>query len=153
MPVIKVKDNESFEVAMKRFKKQVEKAGILTELRRREYYDKPSIRKKKKAARRSKPVELIISKSRTKGAVKKCNVGGEFYEALGWSRSPASNSAITVFETDGSLLGLYPRRAPLFRATKPRMFAWHPTTPVGFTMGRCISPHSRFLSTWPASAL
>jgi len=39
-------------------------------------------RKKKKAARRSKPAELIISKSRTKGAVKKCNVGGEFYGAL-----------------------------------------------------------------------
>jgi histone H3/H4 len=39
-------------------------------------------RKKKKAARRGKPVELIISKSRTKGAVKKCNVGGDFYEAL-----------------------------------------------------------------------
>jgi hypothetical protein len=39
-------------------------------------------RKKKKAARRGKPVELIISKSRTKGAVKKCNVGGEFYGAL-----------------------------------------------------------------------
>lgn len=50
MPVIKVKDNESFEQAMKRFKKTCEKAGILTELRRREYYDKPSIRKKKKAA-------------------------------------------------------------------------------------------------------
>lgn len=50
MPVIKVKDSEPFEVALKRFKKQVEKAGILTELRRREYYDKPSIRKKKKAA-------------------------------------------------------------------------------------------------------
>jgi small subunit ribosomal protein S21 len=50
MPVIKVKDNEPFEVAMKRFKKQVEKAGILTELRRREYFDKPSVRKKKKAA-------------------------------------------------------------------------------------------------------
>ena len=50
MPVVKVKDNESFEQAMKRFKKTVEKAGILTELRRREYYDKPSIRKKKKAA-------------------------------------------------------------------------------------------------------
>jgi small subunit ribosomal protein S21 len=50
MPVIKVKDNEPFEIAMKRFKKQVEKAGILTELRRREYFDKPSIRKKKKAA-------------------------------------------------------------------------------------------------------
>jgi small subunit ribosomal protein S21 len=50
MPVIKVKDNESFEGAMKRFKKSCEKAGILTELRRREFYDKPSIRKKKKAA-------------------------------------------------------------------------------------------------------
>ena len=50
MPVIKVKENESFEIAMKRFKKQVEKAGILTELRRREYYDKPSVRRKKKAA-------------------------------------------------------------------------------------------------------
>ncbi len=50
MPVVKVKDNEPFEVAMKRFKKQVEKAGVLTELRRREYFDKPSVRKKKKAA-------------------------------------------------------------------------------------------------------
>ena len=50
MPVIKVKENEPFEIAMKRFKKQVEKAGVLTELRRREYFDKPSVRKKKKAA-------------------------------------------------------------------------------------------------------
>ncbi|MCH7709427.1 MAG: 30S ribosomal protein S21 [Myxococcales bacterium] len=50
MPVIKIRDTEPFEVAMKRFKKQCEKAGILSELKRREYYDKPSIRKKKKAA-------------------------------------------------------------------------------------------------------
>jgi len=50
MPVIKVRDNEPFEVAMKRFQKQCEKAGILSELKRREYYDKPSVRKKKKAA-------------------------------------------------------------------------------------------------------
>ena len=44
-----------------------------------------AVRKKKKAAARrrtSKPVELIISKARTKNAVKKCNVGGEFYGAL-----------------------------------------------------------------------
>ena len=40
-------------------------------------------RKKKKASKKKgKPAELIISKSRTKGAVKKCNVGGEFYGAL-----------------------------------------------------------------------
>ena len=50
MPVVKVKENESFEQPLRRFKKTCEKAGILTELRRREYYDKPSIRKKKKAA-------------------------------------------------------------------------------------------------------
>jgi small subunit ribosomal protein S21 len=50
LPVVKVKENESFEQALRRFKKQVEKAGILTELRRRESYDKPSVRKKKKAA-------------------------------------------------------------------------------------------------------
>jgi small subunit ribosomal protein S21 len=50
MPVIKLKDNESIEVALKRFKKSCEKAGILTELRRREFHDKPSIKKKKKAA-------------------------------------------------------------------------------------------------------
>ncbi len=50
MPLIKIRDNEPFEVAMKRFKKQCEKAGILSELKRREYYDKPSVRKEKKAA-------------------------------------------------------------------------------------------------------
>ena len=50
MPVIKLRANEPFEVAMKRFKKQCEKAGILSELKRREYYDKPSVRRKKKAA-------------------------------------------------------------------------------------------------------
>jgi small subunit ribosomal protein S21 len=50
MPIVKLKDNEPFEVAMRRFKKQVEKAGVLTELRRREYFDKPSVRRKKKAA-------------------------------------------------------------------------------------------------------
>jgi small subunit ribosomal protein S21 len=50
VPVIKIRENEPFEVAMKRFKKQCEKAGILSELKRREYYDKPSVRRKKKAA-------------------------------------------------------------------------------------------------------
>ncbi|MBM4384726.1 MAG: 30S ribosomal protein S21 [Deltaproteobacteria bacterium] len=50
MPIVKVRDNEPFEVAMKRFKKTVEKAGVLTELRRREYFDKPSVRRKKKEA-------------------------------------------------------------------------------------------------------
>ena len=38
--------------------------------------------RKKKASRTRKPADLIISKSRTKAAVKRCNVGGEFYAAL-----------------------------------------------------------------------
>ncbi len=50
MPGVKVRDNESFEQALRRFKKQCEKAGILSELRKREFYEKPSIRRKKKQA-------------------------------------------------------------------------------------------------------
>ncbi|HUU02104.1 MAG TPA: 30S ribosomal protein S21 [Myxococcota bacterium] len=49
MPGVKVRDGESFESAMKRFKKQCEKAGILSEIRKREHYEKPSVRKKKKS--------------------------------------------------------------------------------------------------------
>jgi small subunit ribosomal protein S21 len=43
-------DNESFEAALKRFTKRVQQDGILAEARRREHYEKPSIRRKKKAA-------------------------------------------------------------------------------------------------------
>ena len=49
MPGITVNDNEPFEVALRRFKKQCEKSGIISEVRKRQYYEKPSIRKRKKA--------------------------------------------------------------------------------------------------------
>ena len=49
MTVVKVKENESFENALRRFKKMCEKAGILSEVRRREHYEKPCIKRKKKA--------------------------------------------------------------------------------------------------------
>ncbi len=49
MTGVRVKDGESFETAMKRFKKQCEKAGILSEIRKREHYEKPSVKRKKKA--------------------------------------------------------------------------------------------------------
>ena len=49
MSVVKIKDNESFESALRRFKKQCEKSGILSEIKRREHYEKPSVRRKKKA--------------------------------------------------------------------------------------------------------
>ncbi|CAK0774049.1 30S ribosomal subunit protein S21 [Gammaproteobacteria bacterium] len=51
MPAVNVKENEPFEVALRRFKRSCEKAGVLSELRRREFYEKPtSIRKRKAAA-------------------------------------------------------------------------------------------------------
>ncbi|MBU4484926.1 30S ribosomal protein S21 [bacterium] len=50
MPGVRIRDNETYEQALRRFKKQCEKAGILTELRKREHYEKPSETKKKKNA-------------------------------------------------------------------------------------------------------
>jgi len=48
MAGVRVKENEPIEVAIRRFKKQCEKAGILTELRKREHFEKPSVRRKRK---------------------------------------------------------------------------------------------------------
>lgn len=50
MPSVRVRDNEPFEVALRRFKRSCEKAGILTETRRREYYEKPTQERKRKRA-------------------------------------------------------------------------------------------------------
>lgn len=54
MPGVKIKQNESLENVLRRFKKQCEKASILSEIKKREYYERPSVRRKKKmmAARR-----------------------------------------------------------------------------------------------------
>jgi small subunit ribosomal protein S21 len=54
MPGVTIRDGESFEGAVRRFKKQCEKAGILAEVRKRECYEKPSIAKKKKQAQARK---------------------------------------------------------------------------------------------------
>jgi len=53
---IRIKENESIDSALKRFKKQCAKAGVLSELRKREHYEKPSVKRKKKseAARKRK---------------------------------------------------------------------------------------------------
>ena len=50
MPVIKVKDNESFEYALRRFKRLCEKIGIVNELKKRKYYEKPTTERKRKKA-------------------------------------------------------------------------------------------------------
>jgi small subunit ribosomal protein S21 len=50
MPGIRLKENEPFEVAIRRFKRTIEKAGLLTELRSREFYEKPTSERKRKLA-------------------------------------------------------------------------------------------------------
>jgi histone H3/H4 len=55
---------------------------VVTKTTRRGEPDMAAKKKKKAAKKKGKPAELIISKARVKNAVKKCNVGGEFYGAL-----------------------------------------------------------------------
>ncbi len=56
MAEIKVGKNETLDSALRRFKKQCSKSGVLAEVRKREHYEKPSVRRKKKseAARKKK---------------------------------------------------------------------------------------------------
>ncbi len=49
MAEIKVGKNESLDAALRRFKRQCQKAGVLAEVRRREHYLKPSVKRKKKS--------------------------------------------------------------------------------------------------------
>jgi small subunit ribosomal protein S21 len=49
MALVKLRDNESFEQAFRRFKKSCEKSGILSEVKKREHFEKPSVRLKKKS--------------------------------------------------------------------------------------------------------
>ena len=64
MPLIKVREDESLENALKRFKRKCEKSGILTEIKKRQHYEKPSVKKKKK---------MLAAKKR---AMKKMRKGG-----------------------------------------------------------------------------
>ena len=56
MAEIRLKDNESLDSALRRFKRSCQKAGVLSEIRKREHYEKPSVKRKKKseAARKRK---------------------------------------------------------------------------------------------------
>ena len=67
MPGIKIRENESFENALKRFKKQCEKTGILSEIRKREHFEKPSIKRKKKALAAKKRVLKRLRKLAERG--------------------------------------------------------------------------------------
>ena len=65
MPQIKLKDNEPFDIALRRFKRSCEKAGILAEVRRREFYEKPTwIRKRKAAAAVKRHMKKVSRETR-----------------------------------------------------------------------------------------
>ncbi len=66
MPGIHIREGDSFEAALRRFKKQCEKAGILSEIRKREHYEKPSLRRKRKmvAARKRAMKKMFQGPSR-----------------------------------------------------------------------------------------
>lgn len=49
MSEVRIKDNESLDSAIKRFKRNCAKAGVLSELRKREHYESPSVKRRKKS--------------------------------------------------------------------------------------------------------
>ncbi len=65
MPVVKVREDESLESALRRFKRKCEKSGILSELKKRQHYEKPSAKRKRKAlAARKKSLKRIMQERR-----------------------------------------------------------------------------------------
>lgn len=67
MPVVHVREEESFENALRRFKRKVEKAGVLTELRKRQHFEKPSVKRKRKAMQAKKKILRKLSEERRQG--------------------------------------------------------------------------------------
>ena len=62
MPVIKVRDNEPFDVALRRFKRSCEKAGVLADCRSREFYEKPTTARKRAKAAAQKRLAKKLSR-------------------------------------------------------------------------------------------
>lgn len=67
MPVVKVRSNEPFDVALRRFKRSVEKAGTLPEVRRREFYEKPTAKRKRLKMAAKKRLLKKMSRENTLG--------------------------------------------------------------------------------------
>jgi len=64
MPGIFFDDSDNCDIALRRFKKQVEKAGVLSELKKRQHYEKPSVQRKKKKAAAKKRLLKKMRKMR-----------------------------------------------------------------------------------------
>ena len=64
MPSVRVKNDEPFDVIIRRFRRSCEKAGVFSEVRKREYYEKPTTARKRKAAAAVKREEKRINRER-----------------------------------------------------------------------------------------
>ena len=65
MPVVHVREEESFENALRRFKRKIEKSGILTELRKRQHFEKLSVKRKRKTIQaRKKQARKLVEERR-----------------------------------------------------------------------------------------
>lgn len=62
MPIVRLKENENPDIALRKFKRACEKAGILSELRKREFYEKPTTERKRKAAAAVKRLQKKLQK-------------------------------------------------------------------------------------------
>lgn len=71
MPTIRVKEGENPEYALRRFKRSCEKAGLLTELRRREFYEKPTAERKRKQAAAVKRYQKKLARETMTGRMSK----------------------------------------------------------------------------------
>ena len=67
MPIVHVRDEESFENALRRFKRKCEKAGILTELKKRQHFEKPSVKRKRKTIQARKKMLRKLNEERRLG--------------------------------------------------------------------------------------
>jgi len=67
MPLVIIKEGESLENALRRFKRKCQKSGIISELKKRQHYEKPSIRKKRKALAARKKLLKRMSQERKLG--------------------------------------------------------------------------------------
>jgi small subunit ribosomal protein S21 len=64
---IQIRDGDSFEGALKRFSRRVQQAGILSEAKRRQRYEPPSVKRKRKAEARARKLRKALAKAAARG--------------------------------------------------------------------------------------
>jgi small subunit ribosomal protein S21 len=67
VPIVHVREEESFENALRRFKRKCEKAGVLTELKKRQHFEKPSVKRKRKAMQAKKKMARKVQEEKRLG--------------------------------------------------------------------------------------